>query len=229
MIRSTLFITLMALGFSGMDASAAEVQVAYKGVVKQANGPQASAFLPGQEIRIRYTVETSATDTNPDPRKGVYYNTGLRQLHISVPGAGVDVATGIGTVQTFNDVGSDQAFFYSTTDVSGQLSGLPVNFAEVDFVDFQSVMLASDAIPTTHLMPPESFFQLGTSAGYTSVIFLAEADEPLTTCASEGYTGTQLNWCVKICESGLTGKALDDWIHRWIRRYHDLPYCAAKK
>ena len=50
---------------------------------------------------------------------------------------------------------------------------------------------------------------------------------PVTTCASSGYTGTQLNWCVKICESGLTGKALDDWIHRWIRQYRQLPYCAA--
>ena len=44
---------------------------------------------------------------------------------------------------------------------------------------------------------------------------------------SSGYTGTQLLWCVKICESGLTGKALDDWIHRWIRQYRQLPYCAA--
>ena len=48
----------------------------------------------------------------------------------------------------------------------------------------------------------------------------------LTTCASSGYTGTQLLWCQKICESGLTGKALDDWIQRWIRQFRQLPYCA---
>lgn len=48
---------------------------------------------------------------------------------------------------------------------------------------------------------------------------------PTTTCASSGYIGTQLLWCVKICESGLTGKALDNWIHRWIRQYRQLPYC----
>ncbi len=48
-----------------------------------------------------------------------------------------------------------------------------------------------------------------------------------TTCASSGYTGTKLLWCQKICESGLTGKALEDWIHRWINRYRDLPTCAA--
>lgn len=53
-----------------------------------------------------------------------------------------------------------------------------------------------------------------------------QSNQPATTCASEGYTGAKLTWCVKICESGLTGKALDDWIHRWIRQYRQLPYCA---
>ena len=47
-----------------------------------------------------------------------------------------------------------------------------------------------------------------------------------TTCADSGYTGTKLLWCQKICESGLTGKALEDWIHRWINRYRELPACA---
>lgn len=44
-------------------------------------------------------------------------------------------------------------------------------------------------------------------------------------CASEDYTGTKLLWCQKICESGLSGQVLDTWIHRWINRYRDLPYC----
>lgn len=44
-------------------------------------------------------------------------------------------------------------------------------------------------------------------------------------CASEDYTGTKLLWCQKICESDLTGPTLDTWIHRWINRYRDLPYC----
>ena len=46
------------------------------------------------------------------------------------------------------------------------------------------------------------------------------------TCASEGYTGTKLTWCQNICEKGYTGATLDMWIHRWINRYRDLPYCA---
>ena len=50
-----------------------------------------------------------------------------------------------------------------------------------------------------------------------------------TTCASEGYKGAQLTWCQNICENGLTGQVLDTWIHRWIRRYRDLPYCAVEQ
>lgn len=50
--------------------------------------------------------------------------------------------------------------------------------------------------------------------------------EPEVTCASEGYTGTKLTWCKNICENGLTGATLDMWIHRWVNRYRDLPYCA---
>ena len=49
---------------------------------------------------------------------------------------------------------------------------------------------------------------------------------PSTTCASEGYTGTKLTWCKNICESELSQAALDTWIHRWVNRYRDLPYCA---
>ena len=50
-----------------------------------------------------------------------------------------------------------------------------------------------------------------------------------TTCASEGYTGTKLTWCQNICEKGYTGATLDMWIHRWINRYRDLPYCARQE
>ena len=47
-----------------------------------------------------------------------------------------------------------------------------------------------------------------------------------TTCASEGYTGTKLEWCKNICERGYTGSTLNMWIRRWIDRYRNLPYCA---
>lgn len=48
------------------------------------------------------------------------------------------------------------------------------------------------------------------------------------TCASEGYTGTKLTWCQNICEKGYTGATLNMWIHRWVERYRDLPYCAVE-
>ena len=51
---------------------------------------------------------------------------------------------------------------------------------------------------------------------------------PTTTCASEGYTGTKLTWCKNICEMNYSGATLDMWIHRWIGRYRDLPYCVGE-
>ncbi len=54
-------------------------------------------------------------------------------------------------------------------------------------------------------------------------------DTPVTTCASEGYTGTKLTWCKNICEMGYTGATLDMWIRRWVDRYHNLPYCAIEE
>ena len=62
--------------------------------------------------------------------------------------------------------------------------------------------------------------------GWTLEITTDQVLPPATTCASEGYTGTKLTWCKNICENGLTGQTLDTWIHRWINRYRDLPYCA---
>ena len=65
----------------------------------------------------------------------------------------------------------------------------------------------------------------GTMTFYTNVIaWITNAQA--TTCASEGYTGTKLTWCRNICESELPQATLDIWIHRWINRYRDLPYCA---
>ncbi|TXH65319.1 MAG: hypothetical protein E6Q81_02080 [Thermomonas sp.] len=226
MIRSTLVLAIAALGFNAMDASAAEVQVAYKGIITQANGVQASAFLPGQEILIRYVVDTSAVDTNPNPSAGVYYNTGLKQLHISIADADVNVSTGIGTVQTFNDVsGTDQAFFYSHI-TNGLLASMPVIHAEIDFVDEESSMLSNDGIPTTHLPANDTFVSLGTNAGFTSLRLLLEPAALAPTCAEEGFTGTKLAWCKNICENGNTGAAREMWIRRWVNRYHELPACA---
>lgn len=74
--------------------------------------------------------------------------------------------------------------------------------------------------PGQHLYPGIKTYFINTLAwalGYNSV-----------TCASEGYTGTKLEWCKNICERGLTGATLGIWIHRWTTRYRDLPYCAVE-
>ena len=66
----------------------------------------------------------------------------------------------------------------------------------------------------------------GSDAYITNTIAWLMPKAPIATCASEGYTGTKLTWCRNICEMGYTGATLDMWIHRWINRYRDLPYCA---
>ena len=227
MIRSAIAIAIAALSFAVMDASAAEVKVAYKGVVTGASGPHASTFVRGQAITVHYVVETSTPDSNANPNLGVYHN-GLREMKLSIPDAGVVAVTGSGTVQTFNDVGSDQVFFYSYA-ASGELAGQPVTSGWVDFIDWEvgldgkAAMLVSDSIPTTPLVGNQSTAGFGTRSGTTWVSFLAE---PEATCAGDGFTGTQLTWCQNICENGYSGTTLALWIHRWIARYRTLPTCA---
>ena len=55
-----------------------------------------------------------------------------------------------------------------------------------------------------------------------------EIAPPATTCASEGYTGTKLNWCRIICESESSSSTVDTYLRRWINKYRDLPYCAVE-
>ena len=75
----------------------------------------------------------------------------------------------------------------------------------------------------------------GTNWAAAGAAFLANSiawaanGSPAVTCASEGYTGTQLTWCKNICENDLSDAVLETWIHRWINRYRDLPYCAMEQ
>lgn len=47
----------------------------------------------------------------------------------------------------------------------------------------------------------------------------------VASCVTEDYIGTKLLWCQKICETTMDEATRDTWIHRWINRYRDLPYC----
>ena len=66
----------------------------------------------------------------------------------------------------------------------------------------------------------------GMQAYAKNVIAWAVGGGTTTTCASSGYTGTQLEWCKNICERGYTGATLEMWIRRWLNRWRELPYCA---
>ena len=73
---------------------------------------------------------------------------------------------------------------------------------------------------------PSEYVYAGAKTYFINTLTWSLAGSHQTTCASSGYKGTQLLWCQKICEGGLSGKALDDWIQRWIRQFRQLPYCA---
>ncbi|HRA03189.1 MAG: hypothetical protein IPH90_04105 [Thermomonas sp.] len=70
---------------------------------------------------------------------------------------------------------------------------------------------------------------VGSDAYVTNTIAWLMSTGPTTTCASEGYTGTKLQWCKYICESELSSSQIDVYLRRWINRYHDLPYCAREE
>ena len=119
-------------------------------------------------------------------------------------------------------------------------------YVEPNFFDVYNISAATDSGVQSGAVPVNGSsgatgFAFHTTAGENITTITITADEgaggfafgefgigtgPAATCASEGYTGTKLTWCKNICENGLTGATLDTWIHRWINRYRDLPYCA---
>ena len=79
MIRSAILMMCLLLGFTANDAFAAEVTLAYKGIVSSSSGAQASSFVPGQTVSLVYVLESTAGDIDPDPVSGVYYPDGLKK------------------------------------------------------------------------------------------------------------------------------------------------------
>jgi hypothetical protein len=47
-----------------------------------------------------------------------------------------------------------------------------------------------------------------------------------TSCAAEGYTGTKLTLCQKVCESNLTGTTLNAMIRLYVAAFREQPACA---
>lgn len=184
MARRTAVLALALASAFAAPAFAEQVTVSYQGVVTNSSGPQSALFVAGQEVTVSYTVETTAADSDPNPDYGVYHG-GLVALRVTIPAVGVDAEVGTGTVQTFDnivDTNSDQAFFYGNA-LAGNVDGLAINSAEVDFLDFHEgpglpLMLSGEAIPTDPLVTDDSFAIFRTAAGTTFVNFLVEPDEP---------------------------------------------------
>ena len=149
----------------------------------------------------------------------IYYSGGPDQVVLTLP------------------AGSKAFYFYAqpnyygtysmtvTTNDGGSSGPIPVSTGYFDPSQgaggFAFHADAGETITTVTISSPGTggfaFGEFGINAG------------PTTTCASEGYTYTKLEWCKNICERGYTGSTLQMWIRRWTDRYRTLPYCALQE
>ena len=155
---------------------------------------------------------------------------------------GAPITTGPGGTLTNDslDVGapggtSGYCTFMQTTPVASFPAGTIPFFTTADGLNAGAVGYAYGngqvALSVTQLShqgvyTPSEYAYAGAKTYFINALSWALAGSSQTSCASSGYKGTQLLWCQKICESGLSGKALNDWIQRWIRQFRQLPYCA---
>jgi len=139
-------------------------------------------------------------------------------LDIGAPGGTYGYCTFMQTTPVATLPAGTFAFF---TTADGQNAGALGYSYGAGRVALSVTQLSHSAVYT-----PSEYAYAGAKTYFINALNWTLASVPVTTCASSGYTGTQLNWCVKICESGLTGAALDVWLQRWIRQFRQLPYCA---
>ncbi|RZA21087.1 MAG: hypothetical protein EOP93_04085 [Lysobacteraceae bacterium] len=173
---------------------------------ESAYGTVASVYVPGASGVSFVTSYTSNVDIpagSPLLGQGIDNST-LDGGNSSAHGYGTAVSLPAGATIWANDGTSDHAVMFSYGIGSGTViySSVPMDFYMDSSNNFSNVLA-----PGT----------VAAAAGLAG---------PATTCASEGYTGTQLTWCRNICEMGYTGSTLSTWIRRWTDRYRQLPYCA---
>ncbi|MEF9978739.1 MAG: hypothetical protein RR969_04740 [Thermomonas sp.] len=172
-------------------------------------GTVASAYVPGASAITFVNSYTSNVDIpagSPLLAYGIDSTT-LDGGNSSAHGYGVAVSLPAGSTIWANDGTVDHAVMFSYHFGAGTViySSVPLDF----YMDSNN-----------------NFSQILAPASVAAAV--ASVSEVTTTCASEGYTGTKLTWCMNICEKGYTGATLDMWIHRWINKYRDLPYCAVE-
>jgi hypothetical protein len=176
MLRIPLVI---AIALASAPTHAALVTQVYRGTVLASSGAQGTAFHAGDRIAVTYVVDTTAADYQPDPLAGVFFG-GLSSLQVVLPN--VDVVTGAGTVQTFNDdpQPSDQVFFYSQVIAQADdVEGYAITKVEFDLIDWTAGMIANDAIPTSLLSAGQVGATLTTDLGRTYIQMTVDPS-PLT-------------------------------------------------
>lgn len=112
-------------------------------------------------------------------------------------------------VSATTDSGATSGAVPVTSGPSGSANGFAFYSTAGETITSISIISSNNS----SAFPGMAIGEFGISAGHT-------------TCASEGYTGTQLLWCQNICEKGYTGATLSMWVRRWTDRYRQLPYCA---
>jgi hypothetical protein len=150
--------------------------------------------------------------------------------------AGMPYANGPGGVLTNTslDGGIQSNHGFTTTAIPAGLTPLlttanPAETVAIAYI-YGNGRVVYSAMPLDAYLPSGSISGNVIAPGVQTYMTNIIANNELvsTTCASEGYTGTKLRWCQEICENGNTGATLDTWIHRWISKFRDLPYCAVE-
>ena len=228
---SVIVPTLNAASLASLDG------LVYNACASFPDNPDVDAAVAGG-MALFANVHLSGSTVNAtlsfpgDPPVTVTYNCSpaTRDSNLA-PGS--PIATG--SAGTLTDTSLDGAQYCSS---SGYVSSLPAGFIPLLTSDGHDTVFSYThgdgrvVVGLTSLM-----FGLpgGTIAGhyvgeevfYANVVeWMLGSAEPVVTCASEGYTGTKLEWCKNICERGYTGGTLAMWIRRWTDRYRTLPYCA---
>ena len=245
--------TLDAASLSGLDALV--VVDCYSGILNAPNASLNNAVQNGMTLIIESALAYSSPNPTTGiassnlPGAPSFSSTAAHAYpeadDIEIP-AGSPIATGPGGTLTATSLdripaGSGGPFnmthYYSRSSLPAGATALlttsnndhvgafawNVGTGKVILTETQATLF----LPGGELAIATDSFKAGFITYFTNLIAWALQDDAPPTCAESGYTGTKLLWCQKICESGLTGKALEDWIHRWINRYRDLPTCAA--
>lgn len=160
--------------------------------------------------------------------------TGFYSADLEIP-AGSPVATGIGGTLTATSLDGGNWSTHGYTQVSslpagsqvlisGPLSNQAVTFA---YPNGRGRVVYSN-------MPVQCYFtDFGCNAGtrpgmqaYVQNLIAWAAGPSFTTCAAEGYTGSKLTMCRKICESAISGSTLTSMIKLYVAAYHEQPACS---